>query len=146
MMISMHRLLFLFATLTATLFAADTLSYRQLAEMAGKPNAASFSQAFTASLSEKAVTEGTAVIGEGPDFLSAVKSTKAPDLYIDDVKVGTLQQTGQSGIWFYSGKLRTGTSHNFYYMVDGRRGFGKSLRKLARKQHQHGQLPQIPGV
>jgi enterochelin esterase-like enzyme len=130
MMMSMNRLL-LFAILTGAIltgpvFAADKLSFHQLADMAGKPDAAPFAEALGSTLGDKAVSEGTAVLGEGPDFLWAVKSAKAPDLYVDDVKVGTLQQAGQSGVWFYSGKLRTGTSHNFYYMVDGAKLGGKN--------------------
>lgn len=127
MMISMKRL-FLFAMMTGVVFsieAAEKMSVQQLTDLSRKPDAA-FTKALTDTLSEKAVNEGTAVLGEGPNFLWATKASSAPDLYIDDVKIATLSAAGPTGIWFHAGQMKTGTSHNFYYMVGGEKMGGKN--------------------
>jgi enterochelin esterase family protein len=67
------------------------------------------------------IKKGTAVVSEGPDFLWAVEADKQPILYVDDQRMGLLKRASQHGVWTYSGKLTTGTSHAFYYMVDGKR-------------------------
>lgn len=72
------------------------------------------------------VKAGTAVISEGPDFLWAVESEKQPILFVDDQRIGPLQRADKAGLWIYSGKLQTGRSHAFYYMIDGRRFGGKT--------------------
>jgi enterochelin esterase-like enzyme len=38
--------------------------------------------------------------------------------------MGAMKRAGPKGPWTYSGKLRTGTSHFFYYMVDGKKTGG----------------------
>jgi enterochelin esterase-like enzyme len=67
------------------------------------------------------VRKGVAVLGNGPDFLWAFESFRQPTLYVDGERVGTMKQANSKSVWLYSGKLRTGTSHSFYYMVDGKR-------------------------
>ena len=59
--------------------------------------------------------------GYGPDFLFATEAPSAPDLYIDDVRAGTLQPVpANPQLWMMQAKLRAGTSHNFSYMVNGK--------------------------
>jgi len=70
------------------------------------------------------VKEGTAVISDGADFLFAIESAKQPALFVDNEPVGPMQRAGS--LWTYSGKLKTGRSHAFYYMVDGQRVGGKT--------------------
>ncbi|MEO7652018.1 MAG: alpha/beta hydrolase-fold protein [Bryobacteraceae bacterium] len=36
-----------------------------------------------------------------------------------------MNRSGKSNVWTYEGKLRTGTSHSFYYMIDGKKFGGK---------------------
>jgi enterochelin esterase-like enzyme len=67
------------------------------------------------------IKKGTAVVSEGPDFLWAVEAEKQPILFVDDQRVGPLKRASKNGVWTYSGKLQTGTSHAFYYMIDGKR-------------------------
>jgi enterochelin esterase-like enzyme len=115
------RTLLSFLLMAVAALAADKVSFRQLAGMAGDP---AFAGALRASLGDKALKEGTGAIGEGPDFIWAVEAASAPDLYVDDEKIGTLKAAGP-GLWFYSGAVKTGRTHNFYYVVGGARMGGK---------------------
>lgn len=67
------------------------------------------------------IKKGTAVISEGPNFLWAVEADRQPILFVDDERVGTLKRSSKDGVWTYAGTLKTGTSHAFYYMIDGKR-------------------------
>ncbi len=72
------------------------------------------------------IKKGTAVVSEGPDFLWAVEAEKQPILFVDDQRIGPLKRSSKNGVWTYAGKLQTGTSHAFYYIVDGKRLGGLS--------------------
>ena len=72
------------------------------------------------------IKKGTAVVSEGPDFLWAVEAEKQPILFVDDQRIGPLKRASKNNVWTYSGKLQTGTSHAFYYTVDGKRFGGLS--------------------
>ena len=74
---------------------------------------------------EAEIKKGTAVLSEGADFLWAVEAEKQPILFVDDQRIGPLQRAAKNGLWTYSGKLKTGTSHGFYYMIDGKRFGGR---------------------
>ena len=65
------------------------------------------------------VKKGVAVLGNGPDFLWAFESATRPALFVDGKPVGQMKRTGANDPWTYSGKLLTGTSHSFYYVVNG---------------------------
>src|SRR5258706_3429145 len=67
------------------------------------------------------VKKGVAVLGEAGDFLWAFDSPTQPTLFVDGQRVGPMKRAAAGGPWTYSGKLKTGTSHSFYYMVDGKR-------------------------
>ncbi len=67
------------------------------------------------------VKNGVAVLGYGADFLWAFDSPVRPELYIDGVRAGRMKRTGPKGVWTYAGQLKTGTSHSFYYLVNGKR-------------------------
>ncbi len=104
--------------------AADKPNYPQLKGAIGKPD---FEHALTASLGEADIKKGVAVLGEGPDFIWAVESDKAPVLYVDDRPLGgQMQRVGSGKIWYQAGQLKTGTSHSFHYMVDGSRLGGRN--------------------
>jgi enterochelin esterase-like enzyme len=107
-------------------FAADKPTVAQLLELSHKPNEPAFAQALTAGLGAKPIQDGTAIAGEGPNFLWAFEAPTTPELYVDDERVGTLSRIGTSNMWFYVGQLRTGTSHVFYYTVDGHKVGGKN--------------------
>ncbi len=107
--------------------AAEKAPVASLVEMARRePNSKQFQEALVASLGTAEIQKGTAVLGEGPDFLWAVESDKAPSLYIDDQPAGPMKQAAGGKLWFYAGKLETGTSHAFYYLVDGQHFGGKT--------------------
>ncbi len=65
------------------------------------------------------VKKGVAVAGVGPDFLWAVEAGSRPVLYVDGRALGPMKKAG--GTWTFRGKLQTGTSHSFYYMVEGKK-------------------------
>jgi enterochelin esterase family protein len=67
------------------------------------------------------VKKGVALLGVGPDFLWAFESEKRPTLFIDGQQAPPMKRARANGPWTYAGKLKTGTSHNFYYMVDGKK-------------------------
>jgi enterochelin esterase-like enzyme len=103
--------------------AAEKLSAPQLiAEM----KSARFKEALLATLSEAEIKKGTAVLGEGPDFIWAVESDNPPTLYVDDSPVGSMTRLAGTRVWYQTGKLKTGTSHAFYYMAGGGRMGGRS--------------------
>src|SRR5216684_6582 len=77
-------------------------------------------------LSDADVKNGTAVASDGADFLFAIESARPPALFVDGQPLGPMKRDGKNGRWTYSGKLKTGTSHAFYYMVDGQRVGGKT--------------------
>ncbi len=92
-------------------------------------------------MSEGDIKKGTAVVSEGPNFLWAVEADKQPILFVDDQRTGALKRASKSSVWIYSGKLQTGTSHSFYYLIDGKR-FGGST-----DIHAYGPLSYLqPGV
>lgn len=67
------------------------------------------------------VKNGVAVLSVGPDFLWAVDAASRPVLYVDGQPLGQMKRAGGKGPWAYQGKLATGTSHSFYYMVGGKK-------------------------
>ena len=98
----------------------------ELLKLARTPSNPGFALALRDTLTPAALKAGTANAGYGGDYLFATEASSAPDLYIDDVRSGTLQALPGGQIWFTQAKLRTGTSHNFYYMVEGKRMGGKT--------------------
>lgn len=124
-------------------WAAPKVTTPQLLDLASKPNDPAFAQALTDTLTAKAIQEGTAVTGKGPDFLWAVDSPSAPELYVDDQKVATLARLGNSNTWFYKGTMRTGTSHMFYYLVDGHKLGGRNdIPAYGPESYQKPEVPQ----
>jgi enterochelin esterase family protein len=120
MMFSMKRVLIL-AMLALPLLGAEKLTVRQLIDLSHKPNDKAFADGLRATLAEKGLKEASAVVGEGPDFIWAVEADRAPELYIDDEKAGVLKPAGKSGLWFHVGQVKTGTTHNFHYLIGSRK-------------------------
>ncbi|MEX2262144.1 MAG: alpha/beta hydrolase-fold protein [Bryobacteraceae bacterium] len=82
---------------------------------------AAFRQALADTLGQEAIAKGAAFAGHGPDFIWAVESEKTPVLYVDGQATGKMTRLANSNVWFQTGKLKTGTSHNFHYAIDGSR-------------------------
>ena len=105
---------------------AQKLSPPELLVLAHTPANPAFAASLRETLTTKAIAEGTASVGNGPDFLFAVDALSAPDLYIDDTRAGTMQALAGSQTWYTLVKLKPGTSHSFYYMVGGKHMGGKN--------------------
>jgi enterochelin esterase-like enzyme len=112
----MQRLILL-ALFAWPLAGADKLTLKQLTDLSRNPTSPAYAEGLRATFGPQALKDGTANLGEGPDFLWAVEAAQPPDLYIDNLKTGTLQPAGNSGLWFHTGVLKTGTSHNFHYVI-----------------------------
>ncbi len=126
----MTKKLLLLAFLSLTLCgpaAAQKLAAPQLLEMARKqPDAPAFREALAGTLGAAEIQKGSAVLGEGPDFIWAVESEAAPALVVDDQPLGAMKRLPGSNIWFLTGRLRTGAAHAFHYMVNGARMGGRN--------------------
>lgn len=93
-------------------------------------------------LADADIKKGTAVIGDGPDFLWAFESPKQPTLFVDGQQVGPMTRV-KGDVWTYSGKLKTGISHNFHYMVDGKTTGGQSdVAAYGPDSYEHPGVPQ----
>ena len=120
-------LLPILVTIICSLPAAGKLTAPQLIELSRKSGSSQeFADALRASLADAEIKNGTAILGEGADFIWAVESEKEPVLYVDNQRMATLARAGSSNLWFYTGQLRSGTSHNFHYMVEGKRIGGRT--------------------
>jgi enterochelin esterase family protein len=75
---------------------------------------------------DAAIKNGVAFDSNGPDFIWAVEATEQPTLVVDDQPVGAMRRISGSNLWFHTGQLRVGTSHRFYYLIDGKK-FGGSF-------------------
>jgi len=72
------------------------------------------------------IKKGVAVAGDNGDFLWAFDSAKQPTLFVDDQHMPPMKRASAKGPWIYSGKLKIGVSHSFYYLVDGQRVGGQT--------------------
>jgi enterochelin esterase family protein len=104
--------------LPATPLAAEKLTATQLIKLAGPGTAPapSFQQALLESLGAENVQKGTAVLGEGPDFIWAVESAQALTLVVDEVALPSTRRLAGTNLWFHTGKLKTGAAHEFHYL------------------------------
>lgn len=75
-------------------------------------------QALRDTLTEDAIRKGSAVAGEGANFIWAVASDQPPRLQVDLLDPVPARKLG--GLWFYLGKLKTGTSHKYRWIVEGK--------------------------
>ncbi len=110
----------------AMVLPAQKMAIPELLNLARTPANPGFAMALNETLTPAAIKNGTANAGYGGDYLFATEAASAPDLYIDDVRAGTLQALPGRQTWFMQAKLRPGTSHSFYYMVNGQRMGGKN--------------------
>lgn len=121
--------------------AAVKLTAPQLIEMA-RTRPGDLADALRASLGEEKIAKGVAFSGEGPDFIWAIESDTRPALYVDDRAAGPMTRAGTTNLWFYTGKLETGTVHGFYYMVNGARTGGSTdIAAYGRDSYQQPGVP-----
>jgi enterochelin esterase family protein len=88
---------------------------------------------FRKEMGEEALKKGTAYRGHGPEFLFAVESAGKPVLYIND-RPGPAMKRGKGGVWYATTRLGTSRTHNFHYLVDGKR-FGGADNIIAFGPH-----------
>jgi enterochelin esterase-like enzyme len=101
--------------------AAEKVPLSKLIEMAGhKANPPEFKEALLTSVKDGDIKKGLACVGEGPDFLWAVESKSKPTLFVDDEARPGMKQITGSDIWIEIGKLTTGRSHAFHYVIEGK--------------------------
>lgn len=110
---------------------AQRLAAPALIELANKsPNSPEFRAALSGTLTDARLKAGTAVTGQGPDFLWAIEASTAPRLVVDDAPQPPMKRIEGSNVWFAVGKLATGKNHTYHYLVDGKR-FGGDVNVAA---------------
>jgi enterochelin esterase family protein len=83
--------------------------------------------AIFANMTEKALKEGTAWLGRGPDFFFATEADSEPSLLIDDSPGPKMQHIAGSNLWYASARIEgVGKLHSYQYLLDGKK-FGGSL-------------------
>ncbi len=138
-----HRLSLVLVAACA-LYAAEKTPAPKLLEMAAKsPNSSGFREAAIATLTDANIKKGSAIIGEGPNFLWMVESSGKPALFVDGEARPAMKQIKGTSLWLATGKLTTGTSHNFYYMIDGKKTGGNTdVAAYGPDSYQHTGVPE----
>lgn len=138
----MHvRLLLASVCCVLVLAGAEKHTVQELLQLSHKSSSA-FHQALLATLDPGEIRKGTAVLGEGPDFIWAVEAEMQPALYIDDEAAGKMSRLAGTKIWFYIGQLKTGTAHWFHYVVNGARFGGRNdIPAFGPDSYEHAGVP-----
>ncbi len=114
---------FVLFVLAFSVVYAEKVTPSQLIELAKKRDPA-LEQALRDTLGEKDLKEGTAVLGEGVEFVWAIDSEKEPHLQINNTPPFHVYKTGN--LWFYQGQLKAYTSHRFNWVIDAKTFGGKN--------------------
>lgn len=88
------------------------------------PGSAAFSDALTAAVPKGSLEKGEAWVGQGPDFIFAVKAARQPTISIDEGAPVGMKKAGN--LWIHRATLKTGTIHRFSYVIDGQPFGGKN--------------------
>ena len=102
--------------LAAAALPAEKVPAAKLVEMA-RAGAPGLEQTLRDTFGEEALRKGTAVLGEGTDFVWAVESGRQPVLRIDFGDPLPPRRVG--ALWIYQGSLRAGTAHKGEWFVGG---------------------------
>ena len=81
-----------------------------------QPASDAFRTELVRAMSEDSIRKGTAVVGNGPDFVWAIESDEAPVLFVDDEPYADMQRAS-GNLWYHVGTLATGNAHKFHYRV-----------------------------
>jgi enterochelin esterase-like enzyme len=103
--------------LMCILIALPVLAADPIFELARKPQSQDFRDAIAKVMKEEDIRTGKAVFGEGQNFLWVTEAAARPELFVDDQQYARLDPIKGTKLWFTTGKLKTGTSHNFHYKV-----------------------------
>lgn len=101
----------------AGIVSAEKVPTAKLIEMA-KTGSAPLEQTLRDTLGENNIQKGTAAIGEFGEFVFAVAAPSQPTLQINEN--APLPPVKAGGLWIYQGKLKTGTSYKYTWIVDGK--------------------------
>jgi enterochelin esterase-like enzyme len=112
----------------AAAFAAEPVSFRSLIDLSKKPNAPEFKDALTNALHDNALDNGTAWMGEGTDFIWAVRTPgEHPSLEVDGKTRPGMKRIAGTDIWFETGSVTPASKlHFFEYMVNGKQFGGNT--------------------
>src|SRR5215467_13906172 len=105
--------------------AAGKPSYEEVAALvqAHSPN---LRDALPAAVGEDGLKKGTGYVDQGPNFIWAVESASTPTLYVDEEPGPAMTRVDGSNLWYASGQCKTGITHNFHYVIDGKVFGGKT--------------------
>jgi len=126
------------------IFAQGKLSAPDLIAMAkNSPQSPAFRESLVNTLGAKAISEGTAALGEGTDFIWAVRNARHPQLLIDDNIGPKMLRLEGTDIWYATGTMDTGRSHAFAYKVNGSVFGGKNdIPVFGPDSYTHAGVPQ----
>jgi enterochelin esterase family protein len=122
------RAIALFLAFTTASLAADTVSFRSLMDLSKKPDSPEFLDGLVKALHDNALDNGTAWMGEGTEFIWAVRAPAAhPSLEVDGKPGPAMKRISSSDIWFATGSVTpAGKLHLFEYKVNGKQFGGNT--------------------
>ncbi|MGH9648810.1 MAG: alpha/beta hydrolase, partial [Bryobacteraceae bacterium] len=103
--------------LAAGIVSAEKIPTATLLEMA-KSRGPALEQALRDTLGEGTIENGKAAAGELGEFVFAVAASSPPRLQINENEALPTVKTGS--LWMYQGKLQTGTSYRYKWIIDGK--------------------------
>jgi enterochelin esterase family protein len=111
----MRRLsVFVFA---AVCLAAEKPSFDEILRLV-RSGSADAAPALVEAMGEENLKTGKAVVYRGGEFVFAVRSQREPLLVIDEERPLQMTRIGTGeNLWARTATVKTGTSHNFYYLV-----------------------------
>lgn len=101
----------------AGIASAEKVPTAKLIEMA-KMRVPALEQTLRDTLGEDKIQKGAAAAGELGEFIFAVAAPSQPRLQINENP--PLPTVKAGGLWIYQGKLQTGTSYKYTWIVDGK--------------------------
>jgi enterochelin esterase-like enzyme len=123
---AMTRVAIVLFCLLGCAFGAEKKSATELVALA-KAHGAELQSAIRETFDAKALKEGTAWAGRGPEFFFAVETQSQPSLVIDDAAGLKMERIGETQLWYASARIeQLGKLHSFHYIMNGAK-FGGSL-------------------
>src|SRR5208337_26647 len=114
------------ASFASSQVVEEKLTATELSALA-KSKSPALGDAIVRSMDGKALKEGTAWLGRGPDFFFAIEAVSEPTLFIDDREGPRMDPISGSKLWYASARLEAvGRLHSFHYFLEGKK-FGGSL-------------------
>src|SRR5271166_1556202 len=114
------------ASFASSQVVEEKLTATELSALA-KSKSPALGDAIVRSMDGKALKEGTAWLGRGPDFFFAIEAVSEPTLFIDDREGPRMDRISGSKLWYASARVEAvGGLHSFHYLLDGKK-FGGSL-------------------